>query len=367
VHMAEPARVAWQQLAPDAQDALRWGTAAEGENRLGTRGILIGLLRAGGAGIECQQLLDHFAVEASRLFDALRRVREETTIDPDVAEPLLLDTLPAMTPNGVEVLGRAADLARNRPVAAQHLLGGILHVPSGRAYEALAQVLDPLAELSSVAKLYDEFLQRAGSVAWPDLLRRAFPPAHTREEPGDHDLSPSVRRSLLAMPTEFTASALVAELSSTHPEYAGGQARELELDAAAGRARTAPEWLGEVRALFPTAPVMLHGRLLIAALAHLDETLAGTLRETRFLELLESEIREPLPWQPTPVPEIRLSPAAREVLDGARELLERDEQTTPRAAILMAAFRHAAVSSQPTVAHALLLELPEASDGHQVA
>lgn len=108
------------------------------------------------------------------------------------------------------------------------------------------------------------------------------------------NISPSVRRAVGALSGPVTAAQLVGQLLAEHPEYGNHGASSVVLERELGARFEAVRWLAQVRdRLVPDLESELHGRLVIAGLAHLDEGLLRQLYVGGFLDALKREIEEP--------------------------------------------------------------------------
>jgi hypothetical protein len=159
------------------QEALDWAAASEATTT-GTRGLLLGIMRAGREPNEADQLLRHFGVTLDRLLEALAQSGPAGEFDPNVTKPSR--RAKALTPNAAKAVRAAGHLSREDPasdghVHLRHLLGGVLETPEGSGYRALAQVLSGRAELREVADAYREFLASGDPRGLGDVLRRRFP------------------------------------------------------------------------------------------------------------------------------------------------------------------------------------------------
>ena len=110
--------------------------------------------------------------------------------------------------------------------------------------------------------------------------------------------TPSVQSAVASLTGDVTATHLVTELLRAHPEYGDGRGAAVKLNIHSGDRATAQAWLERVRALLnPGAVTELHGRLLIVALARLDDEARRQLRQLEadgLLAAVEREISEPL-------------------------------------------------------------------------
>jgi hypothetical protein len=163
----------WARLSVAAQDVLGWAAASEEDNRLGTRGLLIGLIRTSHRS-EAHELLGFADVEPDELFAALQQVRPEKRINAQVSAPTTLSSLPELTPNAKQTLVAAFTLQPDRTsyVEPKHLLGAILGNQRSRAYQALQRVCEQRLPFDAVSASYDDYL--AGTEPYEDFLHEHF-------------------------------------------------------------------------------------------------------------------------------------------------------------------------------------------------
>jgi len=120
------------------------------------------------------------------------------------------------------------------------------------------------------------------------------------DKPGSPDdrFSPSARSALQAIGDgSVEASAVVQALLKLHGEYGSGMARSLSLQPTGGVTMTAGEWGAEVTRWVDARRFdgdLIHGRLMIIALAGLDEVLRKQLEEAGFLRNLYEEVGGPV-------------------------------------------------------------------------
>lgn len=127
----------------------------------------------------------------------------------------------------------------------------------------------------------------------PGLPKREPP---SKDKP-PFDLSPSTRSVLDGLPKQrpVTSWAIVRGLFALHPEYGGGRGRELARrpGPTSVLAKTVPGWLRKVEDLLePSRVDVLHGRVMILALARIDRELGHYLAAERVLEALQGELHE---------------------------------------------------------------------------
>jgi Cdc6-like AAA superfamily ATPase len=92
-----------------------------------------------------------------------------------------------------------------------------------------------------------------------------------------------------------TSWAIVRSILGRHAEYGNGMGGKLSSESGPsdGELRLVPEWVqAVVHLLDPVKVDILHGRLLIRALSHIDPPLETYLASFGFLELLEKELQE---------------------------------------------------------------------------
>jgi hypothetical protein len=170
---AEQPRLDWARLSAAAQDVLGWAVASEEENRLGTRGLLIGLVRTSHR-CEAHELLEFADVEPDELFDALQQVRPQKRINARVSAPATLSSLPELTPNAQQTIVAAFRLQVDPAsyVEPRHLFGAILGNQRSRAYQALQRVCEQRLPFDAVCVSYDDYL--AGTQPYEDFLQEHF-------------------------------------------------------------------------------------------------------------------------------------------------------------------------------------------------
>jgi hypothetical protein len=169
--LVEQPALDWARLSTTAQEVLGWAAASEGQNNLGTRGLLIGLVRTTDAR-ETSDLLDFAEVEPEELFDALQQIRPEKRINAQVTAPAGLTALPRLTKNAQETLAVAFALQTDpaAEIEPRHLFGAILQVEGSRACQALARVCQTRIPFDAIRSTYPEYL--AGSVSYEEFLER---------------------------------------------------------------------------------------------------------------------------------------------------------------------------------------------------
>jgi KAP family P-loop domain/EVE domain len=168
--------VSWGRLSPAARDVLAWAAASESPYpHIGTRGLLIGLLRTTHPS-EAGQLLEYVRVQHEEVFDALQQVRTEVRINPTVRTATPLSALPTLTRNGQQVLSGAFQLQADpsSQVELRHLFGAILQVERSRASQALEMVLEGRIPVEKIRETYPDFLQSSTTQPYGDFLQKRF-------------------------------------------------------------------------------------------------------------------------------------------------------------------------------------------------
>lgn len=176
--MAQQADV-WSSLSAEVKAVLGWAQAVETGDDVGTRALLIGIVRAAPGANLAEGLLSHFGVEVEALFDALRR--GSPAIDPDVAGREVVLELPRLTGNCTLCLRRAADLQAEigaNELDVRCLFGGLLETRDGSAWRGLSRVL-PMVSVAEIRDVYMEWL-RGNGLTFAETLERGFPRQRSR-------------------------------------------------------------------------------------------------------------------------------------------------------------------------------------------
>jgi hypothetical protein len=164
----------WDDLSPAAKDVIAWAEASEqASGRVGTRGVLIGLLRTSSP-TEATQLLAYCGTQPEQVFEALQEVRPGVAINPTINNPSSLTELPSLTPNADKLLKAASALRSGSAVEPRHLFGAMLEIQESRAREALAQALEGRIEIETVQATYNEYLDGPSTQTYLDFLRGRF-------------------------------------------------------------------------------------------------------------------------------------------------------------------------------------------------
>jgi KAP family P-loop domain/EVE domain len=168
--------VSWDGLSSAAQDVFAWAAASESPTPLvGTRGLLIGLLRTNHSS-EASQLLEYARVPHEEVFDTLQQLRTSVRINPTVQTATPLSKLPTLTPNGQQVLSGAFQLQTDHTsqVEPRHLFGAILQVEQSMASQALEKVLEGRIPVENIRGTYTDFLQSSATQSYSDFLQKLF-------------------------------------------------------------------------------------------------------------------------------------------------------------------------------------------------
>ena len=197
--MAEAAGVSWNELSRGVQDAFAWARAAEVEAvDVGTRGLLIGMLRSGED--PPNALLRHFGVSEDALFEALQE-QAAAKLDPRASAHPALDDLPTLTTNAQGCVERAATFRQETKSASLDvpcLLTALIHTRGATARRAIARVI-PDAPIAALAKTTLDWLHNQQRT-YPELLEEAFPrrrePASTPDVLVDLQLSGSAKDAI---------------------------------------------------------------------------------------------------------------------------------------------------------------------------
>jgi len=187
--MAVAGEVRWDQLSRGAQDALAWARAAEVESTLvGTRGLLIGMLRSGED--PPNALLRHFGVGEDAVYEALQ-AQVHYRLEPRAPKRPELHVIPELTGNAGRTIARAAELQRETHAAhldVACLLPALLETPESSAREAIASVIR--APIDDIVDVTLDWL-RNPRLTYPQTLQARFPRPRAKDgEPrarADHD------------------------------------------------------------------------------------------------------------------------------------------------------------------------------------
>lgn len=198
--MALQVTVRWEQLSASLQEAFGWAVAVElleeepasqsfeaplessatrTPYAVGSRGLLLGLVRAEGAD-EVDDLLRFWNVPRDSLYAALETVRPNVRIEAQPSGPSSLAAFPPLTSNGRAILDAASALwnetGPDGSLESRHLFGGILENKRSRAYQALAQVSEARSiSIGEISGSYDKFLHSPPSMSFADFLAARFP------------------------------------------------------------------------------------------------------------------------------------------------------------------------------------------------
>jgi KAP family P-loop domain/WD domain, G-beta repeat len=166
--------VAWSDLDRDSQDVMRWAKAMERE-AVGTRAMLIGMIRARGDRSEASQTLRAADVRQSALFDALQAAVPAPSIKPMVAMSADLTDMPPLSPNATRALRRAASLRSTLDdpdalISPAHLFGALLDLQGTTAYRGLGVVLPEHASMRQVREVYEAYLRSPEGIPLDERL-----------------------------------------------------------------------------------------------------------------------------------------------------------------------------------------------------
>lgn len=174
--MSDPV-VRWHELSPDLMDAFQWAHATERENIVGTRALLIGMIRVGEGAGEPEQLLKVIARPLEALYTALQSPPHLPPMNPHVSVPTDLKAMPRITPNVERALRLALELRReaysNTPLNATLVFGALLALPESTAYQGLAILLDGLGPVPEVHRIYLQYLRDPDESSFEDHLRNS--------------------------------------------------------------------------------------------------------------------------------------------------------------------------------------------------
>ncbi|HEU5268762.1 MAG TPA: P-loop NTPase fold protein [Jatrophihabitans sp.] len=188
----------WDELSDRLKEVFGWAAACElVSHDVGTRTLLIGILRSRPEQNPMDVLLRHFGIPRQQLFSTLRGGGGGYTIDPDISSPLKLAELPPLTGNAKQALRRASELrARSRvpELDIECLLGGLID-SSGTASRGLAR-LGWSASFDRIREHYLFWLS-GRMVPYATALERDFPPppARTSNAPEGSRSAPAAIRT----------------------------------------------------------------------------------------------------------------------------------------------------------------------------
>jgi hypothetical protein len=175
--MAVADGVKWDELSRGVRDTLAWARAAEIDaSDVGTRGLLIGMLRSGED--PANALLRHFGLVDEDMFAALQRQVTDKRLDPHTPERPHLRDIPGLTANARRCLGRAAALreeGRLPDVDVGCVLTALLETPSATARAAIADLV-PDVPIDTLADVTLQWL-RGNDMTYPQTLASHFPRA----------------------------------------------------------------------------------------------------------------------------------------------------------------------------------------------
>jgi hypothetical protein len=176
--MAVQAEPSWSSLPPETREVFEWAVACEKTSRdVGTRALLIGILRAGNGASTADVLLRHFGISHSQLFTVL----QGGDLDPNVAERKELSDWPVLTPNARSCLIGADELRADSRIPGLNVecLFGALLTNLSTARWSLSQILTSV----SIEKIADHYLRwlrtsgESGSGDYAEALENLSKPA----------------------------------------------------------------------------------------------------------------------------------------------------------------------------------------------
>ena len=161
--MAQLSGLKWEELDESARDVLGWAVAATLGPEVGSRGLLLGVLRAERPS-ELETLLIHSGSSPDALVAALLERASPKRFDPRVERPAFVDQMPKLTTNAEAALARAAQMQRDwpsTPVGRAAILGALLELPISSATRALATAVGE-TPLQQLGLAYLGWLRRGG-------------------------------------------------------------------------------------------------------------------------------------------------------------------------------------------------------------
>lgn len=172
--MAEQLSSVWAALSEEVRDVFRWANACEKASPdVGTRALLVGVVRSSKGRNRAEDLLRHFDVSHEELFAALK-AGDEFEFDPYVSKATRLSELPRLTGNARQCLSSASELASwaGRVTLDTDCLFGAILESRGTARQGMAHILGE-SLLDEVSRHYRSWLiTNEGS--YSQTLRHAF-------------------------------------------------------------------------------------------------------------------------------------------------------------------------------------------------
>lgn len=169
------AGVTWERLSRSVRDTLAWAAAAELDaSAVGTRGLLIGMLRSGED--PPNALLRHFGVSEDDLFTALQRQVPDKRLDRFAPERPRLAEVPDLTANAQECVQRAAklqDAGARADIDVACLLAALLQTQQATARAAIDAVIDDVP-IETITEATLSWL-RGNDLTYPQTLQQRFP------------------------------------------------------------------------------------------------------------------------------------------------------------------------------------------------
>jgi WD40 repeat protein len=165
------------ELSEELRLAFVWAQAMELDAEVGTRTVVIAMIRVGRGESDVEELLRTFEIPPDVLYDAFQDVAPQWRIDPSVSMPLSGTVRPVLTPN-VERAVRLARASRSPrrwssgPVQQSELFGAILRMPDSTAYRGLELALGGRVSLDRVADAHVRYLEGPDGRSFGEVLRR---------------------------------------------------------------------------------------------------------------------------------------------------------------------------------------------------
>lgn len=199
--MVELAQPTWDDLTGEVQTAMEWADACESGPDVGTRALLIGIMRTELDANPADDLLRHFGIGREHLFRVLQD--NKPAIDPLVGVSSTLDDLPRLTGNSKACMARAAVIRADvdaRGIDIDCLFGALLAMDRGTARRGFDRVLDEKKRsLDAIRESYFAWLHGDRAQSFADALRSDFPVPRELSESSRSALRPPPNWSLAAV------------------------------------------------------------------------------------------------------------------------------------------------------------------------
>ena len=206
--MAQGTTVDWSTLSLEVQAIVAFANACERGEAVGTRSLLIGMLRTDPEINPVADILRYFELPHKQLYDVLQR--NSWAIDPSVAMPAPLGSWPRLTGNSKLCFDRAAGIREELAVEkldVRCLFVGLLDTEKGTARRGLERSLPGI----SLGKVRDAFLSclHDPALTYVDALSRAVPRNADRPTRTSESSSGLPEASYLDQPTSIATGTLV--------------------------------------------------------------------------------------------------------------------------------------------------------------